>query len=313
MSCLVVDNGSAAPVELKDGVTVAIGRADGCELVLSGRKVSRRHALVRVEEGRISVEDCGSSFGTFVNGRKVEGSVVLKLDDRLTIGEVELHLRAVPPPVRPAASGPAAAGKEGGEADIPMDAEFAASVALYTDVLMALKKRIHEAVLTKLNLPQIASAQVQDEELRAKLQVALDATLRELRHELPQTIPIDLFRQNLLDELVGFGPMSPMLRDPSVDEIMVNGPNRIFVERKGRLYETGARFFDNRHLITIIQRIVEPLGRHVDEASPMVDARLPDGSRVNAIVPPLALDGPSITVRKFASKKTDDRRPDPLR
>ena len=112
----------------------------------------------------------------------------------------------------------------------------------------------------------------------------------------------------MLDELVGYGPITPMLRDPTVDEVMVNGPSRIFVERKGRLYETGARFFDDRHLITIIQRIVEPLGRHVDEASPMVDARLPDGSRVNAVIPPLALDGSSVTVRKFARRKltTDD-------
>ena len=84
---------------------------------------------------------------------------------------------------------------------------------------------------------------------------------------------------------------------------MVNGPNLIFVEKRGKLYETGIRFFNERHLISIIQRIVEPLGRHVDEASPMVDARLPDGSRVNAIIPPLALDGASVTIRKFASKK----------
>jgi pilus assembly protein CpaF len=106
-----------------------------------------------------------------------------------------------------------------------------------------------------------------------------------------------------MDELVGFGPISPLLRDEEISEIMVNGPTRVFIERKGKLAESGVRFYDGRHLMNIIQRIVEPLGRHIDEASPMVDARLPDGSRVNAIIPPLALDGASVTIRKFAKNK----------
>lgn len=99
-----------------------------------------------------------------------------------------------------------------------------------------------------------------------------------------------------------------MIHNSDITEIMVNGPDRIFVESKGRLYETGVRFFNEKHLIQIVQRIVEPLGRHVDDASPMVDARLPDGSRVNAVVPPLALDGASLTIRKFSEKRltTDD-------
>jgi pilus assembly protein CpaF len=112
----------------------------------------------------------------------------------------------------------------------------------------------------------------------------------------------------MIDELIGFGPISPLLRSKMISEVMVNGPNHVFIESKGKLYETGVRFFNAQHLIAIIQRIVEPLGRHVDAASPMVDARLPDGSRVNAIIPPLALDGSSVTIRKFADKKltTDD-------
>ena len=127
-------------------------------------------------------------------------------------------------------------------------------------------------------------------------------------HELPDGIPQDKFRQVILDELLGYGPISPMIRDRDVTEVMVNGPDRIFVESRGLIYETGARFMNEGHLIQVIKRIVEPIGRHVDDASPMVDARLPDGSRVNAIIPPLALDGASLTIRKFAEKKltTDD-------
>ncbi|GAB1692165.1 CpaF family protein [Krasilnikovia sp. M28-CT-15] len=102
------------------------------------------------------------------------------------------------------------------------------------------------------------------------------------------------------DEILGHGPIEPLLRDPSVSEVMVNGPHSIYVERSGRLEATGAEFADEAHLRRVIDRIVSRVGRRVDEASPMVDARLPDGSRVNAIVPPIALDGSSLTIRKFS-------------
>ncbi|HEY3281363.1 MAG TPA: CpaF family protein, partial [Armatimonadota bacterium] len=105
--------------------------------------------------------------------------------------------------------------------------------------------------------------------------------------------------EDLVDEVVGYGPIDKLLKDPSVDEVMVNGPRHVFVERQGRLHRVDRRFRDNDHVITIAQKIVSAIGRRVDESAPMVDARLPDGSRVNAIVPPLAIDGPTITVRKF--------------
>ena len=176
--------------------------------------------------------------------------------------------------------------------------------------MMALKRRIHERVLAEMHLVDmnINVNEMQKAETRKSLDRALNRVLRELWHELPRNIPAEVFKEALVDELINYGPISSLLRAPDIDEVMVNGPNMIFVEKKGKLHETGIRFFNERHLISIIQRIVEPLGRHVDEASPMVDARLPDGSRVNAIIPPLALDGASVTIRKFASKKltTDD-------
>lgn len=291
-------------VELNPAETNTVGRSPDNRVVLNDPKVSRTHLRLVWRDGACWAEDAGSTFGTLHNGEKMSGPVRLAAGDRLTLGGYEL--------VFDAASGAPSAAARGREPDgqeaVAMDPALAALAVLYTDEMMAMKKRIHEQVLFKLNLPEIATKQIQDDELRAKLEVALDQVLREVRHELPRDLAHDLFRQTLLDELVGYGPITPMLRDPTVDEVMVNGPSRIFVERKGRLYETGARFFDDRHLITIIQRIVEPLGRHVDEASPMVDARLPDGSRVNAIIPPLALDGSSVTVRKFARRKltTDD-------
>ncbi len=108
--------------------------------------------------------------------------------------------------------------------------------------------------------------------------------------------------QTLLDELLGLGPLGPLLRDPNVSEIMVNGPRQVFVETDGRLVEVRSRFRDADHVMRIIERIAARVGRRIDETSPMVDARLPDGSRVNAVVPPLALRGPTLTIRRFGSR-----------
>jgi pilus assembly protein CpaF len=108
--------------------------------------------------------------------------------------------------------------------------------------------------------------------------------------------------QAVVDETLGFGPLQALLRDPEVTEVMVNGPEAVFVERCGRIEPTGVRFADSAHLLHVIDRILSPLGRRVDEASPMVDARLPDGSRINAIIPPLSLQGPVLTVRRFGER-----------
>ena len=106
--------------------------------------------------------------------------------------------------------------------------------------------------------------------------------------------------EELISEILGLGPIEPLLKDPSVTEVMVNGPDSIYIERKGRLQKTDVRFRNTEHLMHIIDRIVTAVGRRVDESSPMVDARLADGSRVNVIIPPLSLTGPCVTIRKFS-------------
>ncbi len=283
----------------------SIGRSPNCNVVLNDTRISRAHLLVSFRDGKFVAADQGSKFGTQLNGRPLSELSELAAGDSLALGSYTLLFgdgksAALTPPPLPAATAPAARSVP---SEIVQDPVLATLAVLYTNDMMIMKKRIHEKVLFKLNLPEIATKQLEDDELRDRLEDALDQVLREVRHELPVELEGELFRQALLDELTGYGPITPMLRDLSVDEIMINGPDRIFVERSGRLYESGARFFNDRHLITIIQRIVEPLGRHVDEASPMVDARLPDGSRVNAIIPPLALDGSSVTIRKFSKRK----------
>ena len=107
--------------------------------------------------------------------------------------------------------------------------------------------------------------------------------------------------REITDDILGYGPLEPFLRDDTVTEIMVNGPHTIYIERRGKLMRTDAGFVDDQHLLRIIDKIISRIGRRIDEASPMVDARLPDGSRVNAIIPPLAVTGPTLTIRKFRS------------
>ncbi len=266
-----------------------IGRADNCDIVLPENSISRKHAKLFGGPEIFFITDAGSGIGTFHNASPLTAPVELTRNDEVTIGSYTLRLVKTPGANRPERG---AGSYDSGNANL-----------LYTDELMALKNRIHAYVLHKLNLPEIATKQIASDEMKEKLGHALELSLKELRHELPHTIPLEQLKEALLDELTGYGPISPLLRAPEIDEIMVNGPNLIFIENGGKIYETGSRFFSSQHLLTIIQRIVEPLGRHIDESSPMVDARLPDGSRVNAVIPPLALDGASITIRKFSKRK----------
>ncbi|MBO5793265.1 MAG: Flp pilus assembly complex ATPase component TadA [Lentisphaeria bacterium] len=288
-----------------------IGREPSCDVILSASQVSRRHARLIFDGGQFFIEDCGSALGTVIGNVQISARESLSVGRRIRIGSYELFLSVEKvsdepepaeqkePPRNNAASQNTAAiqGK--------FIHEYRNANLLYSDEMMALKRRIHERVLAEMHLVdmKINVNEMQKTESRRSLERALNKVLRELWHELPRNISVDIFKEALVDELINYGPISSLLRDPEIDEIMVNGPNLIFVEKQGKLYETGIRFFNERHLISIIQRIVEPLGRHVDEASPMVDARLPDGSRVNAIIPPLALDGASVTIRKFATRK----------
>lgn len=130
----------------------------------------------------------------------------------------------------------------------------------------------------------------------------LVASYAQTRLTLPESVKAQVFH-DVQDDLLGYGPIQPLLDDPSITEIMVNGPEKVYIERKGRLVKTNITFDNEAHILRIIDKIILPLGRHVDAESPTVDGRLPDGSRVNAVVPPAAIDGPNITIRKFGREK----------
>jgi pilus assembly protein CpaF len=178
------------------------------------------------------------------------------------------------------------------EASVSVQAERAT-----VDPYAELKTRVHHACIAKLG-PELFAAEttgdLSERVLRAVTeQLALDRTplTREERRQLVREIT---------DDILGYGPLEPLLRDDSVTEVMVNGSDRIYIERNGKIQQAGVTFVDDAHLLRIIDKIVSQVGRRIDEASPMVDARLPDGSRVNAIIPPLSLRGPTLTIRKFA-------------
>ncbi|HEX7625542.1 MAG TPA: CpaF family protein, partial [Gaiellaceae bacterium] len=159
-----------------------------------------------------------------------------------------------------------------------------------------LKARIHHQCIAKLGPELYKQA---GEDLAERVYKAVTEELATDRTPLTREERREVVRQ-LTDDILGYGPIEPLLRDDSITEIMVNAPDRVYVERNGKLEHTQVRFVDESHVMRIIDKIVSQVGRRVDEASPMVDARLPDGSRVNAIIPPLALNGPTVTIRKFS-------------
>lgn len=209
--------------------------------------------------------------------------------------------------IRPAlqqGGGPEGAAKVGGAGGYRQFTVVAANRPV--DPLRRLKQAVHKRLVEEIDPALLAAVEQAGEAgaaaravLSERIGAAIDTSLAEEQAGLGRPERTRLVAE-LLDEVTGFGPINPLIHDDSVSEIMVNGPHQIFVERHGKLELTDVRFRDNDHVQHIIEKIVAPLGRRIDESSPMVDARLPDGSRVNAIIPPLAIQGPSITIRKFA-------------
>ncbi len=164
------------------------------------------------------------------------------------------------------------------------------------DRYFELKSEIHKKLIGALNMERVSS--IPKDRLRAEIGRVVERILEDER------VPMTTAEQNkiieeILDEVLGLGPLEPLLKEPSISDILVNRFDKVYIERNGKLVQTQVRFKDNNHLLHIIEKIVSQVGRRIDEAQPIVDARLPDGSRVNAIIPPLALDGPSLSIRRF--------------
>ena len=163
--------------------------------------------------------------------------------------------------------------------------------------LEQLKSRIHREMLSLMDLRRIDS--LPEDRLRSEIRALAERLLQESNLALNEGERRQVV-QGIQDEMLGLGPIEPLMADPSVSDILVNGPHQVYVERHGRICPTTIQFDNEQHLMRVIERIVSRIGRRVDETSPMVDARLADGSRVNAIIPPLSLDGPLVSIRRFA-------------
>ena len=169
------------------------------------------------------------------------------------------------------------------------------------DNYQELKLAIHRRIVDEMS-DQEQQFLASNNHTRAEVEELISSYCQRVLDDNPMNVPRGERARivaDICDEILGLGPIEPLLKDESITEVMINGPKKIFVERKGKLQLTNVQFHDDAHLMTIIERIVSPLGRRIDEASPLVDARLSDGSRVNAIVPPLSLIGPCVTIRKF--------------
>jgi pilus assembly protein CpaF len=248
------------------------------------------------------LQDLGSDSGVFRNGVAVKQSAAMREGDTFSIGECELRVLACPgaagrEDVRsPGRSGDSSSSQPPPAAPVPL--------RRVEDELHPLKEALHELVLRELDLfRRTALNQLANADFRREAREAIETIVASGDIHLPAGTDRKAFIDEMTAEIIGYGPLEPFLADDSVSEIMVNGPDRIYLERDGRLTFAAVRFISAESLMRVIERIVTPLGRRIDEGAPMVDARLPDGSRVNAIIPPLSLVGPVLTIRKFARRR----------
>jgi len=307
-----------------DNRKLKVGRRSDCDIRLPGdNSISRHHANLFCWNSAVYIEGAGPTNYIEVNHVPIQATTEVKLADTIQIGPFSLVVSedvqpVAPPPVNPRES--AASKQNAPDRNVPVKGndllayaenkfreEFGDFSILYNEKTMKLIENIHEDFLRRMNWTTKSTQQMNDRGERQKAEQILDSVLNERGHEIPQNLSRQMLRQTMVDQIFGYGPLSRLLDSADITEIMINGPSRIFVEyavgKASVCFLTEARFFNDQQLSSIIQRIVEPLGRHVDTSSPMVDARLSDGSRVNVIIPPLAIHGAAMTIRKFFKQK----------
>jgi pilus assembly protein CpaF len=287
-----------------DGAECFLGKDEGSLVPLSGWRIGRRQVQLQARDGGLFIKDGGGIAPIKVNGNAINqyGPVastdVVEVGDytmRFHLGEATLAAPAAPVPARHVAAP---------ESVPPPDVELS---PLEGAEGIAARAALHKKLIAAMDLRRVNVSRMGDAELRVAVQKIIEelidsdpafAALRPLR---------EMLRDVVLNEVIGLGPLEELLADDTVTEIMVNRHNDIFIERNGQLRRSTVSFSNDASVLAAIERIVSPLGRRIDESSPMVDARLKDGSRVNAIIPPLAIKGPGLTIRKFSRRKlTED-------
>jgi pilus assembly protein CpaF len=293
-----------------------IGKARDNFIQLRGWRIAPYHAVIQRTSEGLFIEDKTGQARVEVNGEDVEHYGPLKTTDQIVIGGYYFQ------------TGMSSAGKEQ-EVDEQDDQAFEdlktvigvprhevleeseelskTIVKLQQDEKFKWRNRVHEELLAAMDLRRTDIGDMDEDALRKHVDGMIKEIIKEMGTKLPADVNREQLATDVLNEAVGLGPLEQLIADESVTEIMVNKYDDIYIERAGRLTKSDITFSSDDAVMTAIERIVSPLGRRIDESSPMVDARLRDGSRVNAIIPPLALRGPCLTIRKFSkSKLTSD-------
>ena len=294
---------------LEDG-SYLIGRGANCALQLPDPGVSERHALLLLRGKTARLEDLHSANGTYINNIPIDGLVELPHDAIVQIGSIMMRVSPateedMEPPEHPGGRASSRA-ETGGQAS--SRAEHETPPAPPPDPLASVRRQVKEQIqrelIARLDLKRLTVAGVDRTGLERQATDKIHEIVEQVRKagKLPQGIDAERLEREIFNEALRLGPLEELLADDTVTEIMVNGPHRVYVERGGKIQLTDLQFLDDASVMAIIERIVSPIGRRIDESQPYVDARLADGSRVNAIIPPLALSGPTVTIRKFAKK-----------
>jgi pilus assembly protein CpaF len=329
---VVSPTGKASTVAL-DTDSLDVGTGDACRVRIADPAVAKCHARIsrHVDTGKYFILDLGSARGTEVNGELIVRYGPLGDADIISIGSHKLKMlpdaqvRAVPVSSASASASPAPAAAAAGQTNArhgpgspesagPADAASVkgasgaksvggAEIDPQTAEMAVLAEQIHQALFVALDLRRNDVNRMNDAELRELTQRLIGENLD--RGGFPAHIDRAKLATYVLNEAVGLGALESLVADESVTEIMVNGQRDVFVERSGRLQRAPVVFSSDKTLFRVIERIVAPIGRRVDESSPLVDARLRDGSRVNIVIPPLALKGPTITIRKFSKRRLE--------
>jgi pilus assembly protein CpaF len=283
-----------------------IGKSRDNLVQLRGWKVAGIHAEIEQSDEGLFVVDKVDA-GTFVNSERIDRQGPLSETDVITVGSYRLRVRTLGVAEEYRAKEEQLTDEQAEEVieESAVSAQPETAVDPLREQYMIWQQHVHEELVKRMDLKRLDVGTLSDDDLKARIRGLIAEILNELSSGIPEGINIQRLTDDVLNEAVGLGPLEVLLADDDITEVMVNAFDDIYVERGGRLEPSGVAYTSHVAVLSAIERIVSPLGRRIDESSPMVDARLKDGSRVNAIIPPLALRGPCITIRKFSKKKLE--------
>ena len=276
-----------------------IGKAGGNLVQLRGWKVSPNHAELHRTADGLFIEDM-SGGNTLVNGEEIQRHGPLRSADIISIGGFHITVG-----VDESVEGSYVEDVEDVKTMIGVQhhPEIEVDETLYKKERFMWRNRLHEELLHMMDLRRTDIGAMDEDQLRHHIQTLIAEIIKDMEGKLPDDVDKDELAEEVLNEAVGLGPLEELLAQDDITEVMVNRHDEIYIEKGGKLTKSNVVFSSDNAVMSAIERIVAPLGRRIDESSPMVDARLKDGSRVNAIIPPLALRGPCLTIRKFSKQK----------